>query len=469
MFSKNQKLFHQGILNTIMVFGFLLISQFGFSQLDLKKKTHDFELLRRADQNWVDFRIENNSNKTAQLFRLEVPKNVQVLFSSKTISPDSSAIIRVSFSPKKVGDFKEVLKLYASHWSNPKEITLKGESTYVADSNIPCPSFDTPHLPTTSGFHVSVREQNGEHVLKDVTLVIYKSGERISEQKTNEHGETSFDIPNGRYFVSARTKTQVIDTALYVSIQNNHLILSFPQEEVTQEGSEPEILVDKTPEVVIVPEEKVAAEAEATLAEDVTPNTISEPIESRELPASLYSQNNLVFLVDVSTSMKKNGKLDLLKVAMVDLLEVLRPSDRFALISYASETNTIIQTDNNLDREACIASIKALQAGGSTEGARAIDVAGRTAAAHFVPDGNNQILLATDGAFNEATDKAKKIVAKYERRDINLSVIGIKCGPFTTKQMTELASLGGGRFIPLADSFDAGAQLLDEVKRSALK
>ncbi len=445
-----------------------LYSQQVLGQLVLLTDSHDFETLLRADDNWVDFKVENRTTQAAHLFRMEVPKNVQVLFSTKLIQPDSTAIVRVSYSPMVEGVFKEKLKLFASAWNEPAEITIKGTATFVANNLIPCPNFDDPKTSRTMDFHVSVRAENNEKLNHPVSIVVYKSGVAIAEKKVDKNGETVFQLEYGRYLISARDDVSVIDSALYVNASNDHLLMHMantPNAEIPL-ADKPENEYEKVPR----PEEMITnVEEQVVSIPDWPKEEINPEKENAHLPPSLYRQNNLVFLVDVSTSMKKNGKLDLLKVAMIDLLAVLRPNDRFALISYSSETNTIIQTEENLDREACKAAIQALTAGGSTEGARAIDVAGKMAVNHFVEDGNNQVFLATDGAFNEATDKAKKIVAKYNRRDVKLSVLGIKCGPFTTKQMTELAELGGGRFLPIKDSSGAGQKLLDEVKRSALK
>ena len=454
-------------MKRILIVFLALYCQQVFGQLVLKSDAHDFGTLLRADDNWADFEVENRTNQVVHLFRMEVPKNVEVLFSTKLIQPDSTAIVRVSFSPVAEGDFKEKLKLFASAWNDPEVITINGTATFVANNLIPCPNFDDPKIPRTMDFHVSLRGENKEILNQQVSILIYKAGVEIAKKKVDTNGEIDFQLEYGRYLVSARDGLSVIDSAIYVNAGNDHLVLQMankPDSEIAsvnlkeeeEEKDFSDVNTSKVEdEVLFIPEQE----------EKRIPQEKVDPY----LPSSLYRQNNLVFLVDVSTSMKKNGKLDLLKVAMVDLMAVLRPTDRFALISYSSETNTIIQTEENLNRAACKSAIQALTAGGSTEGARAIDVAGKTAVSHFVVDGNNQIFLATDGAFNEATDKAKKIVAKYNRRDVKLSVIGIKCGPFTTKQMTELAELGGGRFLPIKDSSGAGQKLLDEVKRSALK
>jgi Ca-activated chloride channel family protein len=147
----------------------------------------------------------------------------------------------------------------------------------------------------------------------------------------------------------------------------------------------------------------------------------------------------------------------------------MRPTDRFTLISYASETSLIIETTDNLDKESCARAIAALEAGGNTAGAKAIDAAGSKAVRFFLPDGNNQIILATDGSFNEGHGQALKLTSRYKRKGVHTSVLGIKCGKYTTAAMTELADVGGGRFIPIESTNDAGARLINEIKISSKK
>ena len=161
--------------------------------------------------------------------------------------------------------------------------------------------------------------------------------------------------------------------------------------------------------------------------------------------------------------------MDLLKIAMVELLDILRPYDKFSLITYAGGTDVIMEATQNLDKDACIEAILSLEPKGSTEGAKAINKAGQIALKHFVENGNNQIILATDGAFTRGVDQALKYVSKYDRKNVHLSVLGIKCGSFTTKQMTTLVDRGRGRYIPVDEAADAGEKLIEEVKKSSVR
>jgi Ca-activated chloride channel family protein len=441
------------------------------AQVSLSQKQYDFGELHRADQNWVDFDLVNNGDDVVHIFRIDAPKNVSVLFSNKEVQPHSTETIRISISPKSEGSFKIKLPLHTSAWTKPETITLLGTATYAANNIMPCPDFENPGG-TPVDFHVSVKTESGDLYTEPLKILAFKSGDIFTEMKTDKTGEVSFPMPTGRYFLSIRSKDITVDSVMYVSHMANHLVVTFPDPPVEIFEETALVLPDSKKKVTPQSEEIVEPEVIVEKETEAIPDFVSKPIaveESKDLPESKYKQNNLVFLVDISTSMKKNGKLDLLKVAMVDLLDVLRPTDRFTLISYASESNIIIQTAENLDKESCKKAIQDLTAGGDTEGAKALDAAGKAAIRNYVEAGNNQIFLATDGAFNQEIDKAIRIVNKYNRKDVIVSVIGIKCGPFTTKQMTELALEGNGRFLPINDSAQAGIELLNEVKRSALK
>lgn len=444
----------------LLFFNFILLS--ATAQVELVQSEYDFGMLLRADDNWTDFEIRNLGEKEAIIFRVEGPKNTDIKLSAKTIKPGSSEFIRVAVSPKRVGKFKITLEVYLSAWMKPQTISVSGESSFAASALIPCPDFSKNRTSTDDEFHISVRDKDLNTPIEGSTIEIYQSGRLIEKIASNEYGEADVKLPHGRYFIAIEARGSRLDTALYINAVNTHLLAKIKGNDKQLianriESIEKEVPIEPQTKAIVVPSESDMKRATST---------IEEP-ENAVLPLSKFKENNLVFLVDVSASMKQRGKLDLLKIAMGQLLDVLRPADRFALISYSSETKTIIETQGKLDRQACIEAILALEAGGSTAGAKAIKKAGSVALSHFVESGNNQIILATDGAFNEGVDKALRYASRYNRKDIQLSVLGIKCGPHTTRQMTALVGEGGGRFVPIEGASDAGKQLIEEIKKSS--
>lgn len=436
------------------------------AQLVLETVLRDLGTLTRADERFADFQIRNTGSTDEIIFRVEAGRNTVVKMSSKTVAAGATETIRIQYNPKMEGPFNIEARVFASAWQSPRTAVLRGEALF-ADSGIPCPDFSDVPGGALREFHVSLRDPDMKPAAGAV-LRIFSEGREVARTRTDEYGEASESLMPGRYLIVAEIKGMSADTALYTSAVKDHVLL----------------LLDRPlPETMLPPE--APAEDETALAVEQEPDAprdtvqptpadvaeINSPAQggNEPMPLSKFKQSNVVFLVDVSASMKHQSRMDLLKIAMTDLLDVLRDVDRFTLISYASETSTLIEATEVLDRKQCSDAIAALHPRGSTEGAKAIDMAGRTARKYFLPEGNNQIILATDGAFNEGARKASRLVKKYLRRDIQTSVLCIRCGNYTTEEMSGLAESGKGSFVPIERAEDAGHRLISEIKRSALR
>ena len=55
------------------------------------------------------------------------------------------------------------------------------------------------------------------------------------------------------------------------------------------------------------------------------------------LNTSKYAYNHIIFLIDVSTSMRNADKLPLLQASMLQMIAVLRPEDQVSIITYSTE------------------------------------------------------------------------------------------------------------------------------------
>jgi Ca-activated chloride channel homolog len=438
---------------------------------------HDFGILARADQRYADFRIRNDGDREEIIFRVEVPREVEVKMSSKRIAPGATESIRLQYNPAQSGPFSIEAKVFASAWAEPRIVKLTGETTF-AESGVPCPDFGD--APTGERpFHVSIRDIEMKSI-PEANLRLYKDGRAVAAQRSNSSGEATFGLMPGRYFIVAHVNGVEMDTVIYTSAMRDHVLLVLPQNreqigEVTTltPRSQPAARIPTGESRTITPQPAEEEPAEEKLPQPLAPMPTGAVLDLDQdndlMPLALYKQNNVVFLVDVSTSMKQQGRLDLLKIAMTDLLEAMRGVDRFTLISYSTNTALHFEADQGFDREVIAQAIMSLQAGGSTEGAKALDRAGRAARKHFLPEGNNQIILATDGAFNEGAKEAIRYVSRYRRLGIHTSVLCIRCGKFTTDEMQALTGEGAGRFIPIDGASDAGAQLIEEIKTSALR
>ena len=160
-----------------------------------------------------------------------------------------------------------------------------------------------------------------------------------------------------------------------------------------------------------------------------------------------YSNWNLVFLVDVSGSMGQPNKLPLVQQSLHLLLDELRPSDRVALVTYAGNTAVILKSTPASDKATIKAAIDQLGAGGGTAGASGIQLAYSTARTNFMEQGNNRVILCTDGDFNIGQSSEKELVDLIDtekKSGVYLTVLGFGTGNYQDGKMQELADRGNG-------------------------
>ncbi|WP_430472175.1 vWA domain-containing protein [Wielerella bovis] len=170
-------------------------------------------------------------------------------------------------------------------------------------------------------------------------------------------------------------------------------------------------------------------------------------IKAQDITAKQLPPANLVFLVDVSGSMNSEDKLPLVKQTLHLLTERLRPQDKVTLITYASGEKLLLSATS--DKEKIIAAVDSLQANGATHGEQAIQMAYREAQKHFIPNGINRILLATDGDFNVGiTDfnALKDLAAEKRKSGVSLTTLGYGTGNYNEHLMEQLADAGDGNY-----------------------
>ncbi|MDF7807528.1 von Willebrand factor type A domain-containing protein [Pontiellaceae bacterium B12219] len=182
-------------------------------------------------------------------------------------------------------------------------------------------------------------------------------------------------------------------------------------------------------------------------------------IETEDLPP-----NNLVFLLDVSGSMNDSDKLPLLQSAMKLLVNQLRPEDRVSIVVYAGAAGLVLEP--TADKGRILDAVKRLNAGGSTAGGAGIELAYKIAKQEFIPDGNNRVILATDGDFNVGASSDGDLVRLIEeKRDsgIYLTVLGFGTGNYKDSKMEKLADSGYGNYAYIDDILEAKKVLVKEM------
>ena len=182
--------------------------------------------------------------------------------------------------------------------------------------------------------------------------------------------------------------------------------------------------------------------------------TLSAPaVDMAALPPS-----NLVFLIDVSGSMQSPAKLPLVKQSLRLLVETLREQDRVALVVYAGRAGLVLPSTAGSDKARIMAAIDALEAGGSTAGGAGLSLAYDVARKNLLHDGNNRVVLATDGDFNVGVSSDAEMVRLIEEQrshGVQLTVLGFGMGNLKDSKLEKLADHGNGNYAYIDDLLEA--------------
>ena len=139
---------------------------------------------------------------------------------------------------------------------------------------------------------------------------------------------------------------------------------------------------------------------------------------------------NYVFLIDVSGSMQGTDRIDLVKTSLKTLVENLSENDRIAIVTYASGVKTVLDSTpaDEKGKQKILDKIDDLKAGGSTFGSGGIDRAYSIAYDHRIVNGNNRVILMSDGDFNVGvTDGGELSSVHDEPRRTNLPPYPAAC------------------------------------------
>ena len=196
------------------------------------------------------------------------------------------------------------------------------------------------------------------------------------------------------------------------------------------------------------------------------PPSTSGRLQGKRLETEALPPNNLVFLLDVSGSMNDPKKLPLLKAAMKLLAEQMEAEDTIAIVVYAGAAGLVLEPTPGSETSQILAAIDSLKAGGSTAGGAGIELAYQVAKANFLPQGNNRVILATDGDFNVGPSSDAELVRLIEeKRDdgIFLTVLGLGTGNYKDSKMEQLANKGNGNYAYLDTLQEAKKALVTEM------
>ena len=204
----------------------------------------------------------------------------------------------------------------------------------------------------------------------------------------------------------------------------------------------------------------------ATCPWDTTHRLLRIGIQGKHIEEAKLPPSNLVFLVDVSGSMMSPERLPLIQKSLDMLTDSMRPQDRIALVAYAGNAGLVLPSTSGADKERIKHAIDHLEGGGSTAGGAGIELAYKVAVDNFIKNGNNRVLLCTDGDFNvgvSSENDLTKLIEEKRKTGVFLSVLGVGTGNYKDREMETLADKGNGNYAYLDNEKEARKNLVTQM------
>ncbi|HSC54998.1 MAG TPA: von Willebrand factor type A domain-containing protein [Phnomibacter sp.] len=190
-------------------------------------------------------------------------------------------------------------------------------------------------------------------------------------------------------------------------------------------------------------------------------------LQAKDIPATQLPASNIVFLIDVSGSMSDPNKLPLLKSSFKVLVDQLRSQDKVSIVVYAGAAGLVLPATSGDKKDSIMAALNKLSAGGSTAGGEGIELAYKTAAENFVKDGNNRVVLATDGDFNvgiSSEGDLQHLIEEKRKSGIFLTCLGFGMGNYKDNRLELLADKGNGNYAYIDNMQESNRFLGKEFK-----
>ncbi|MFP4664256.1 MAG: von Willebrand factor type A domain-containing protein [Bacteroidales bacterium] len=189
-------------------------------------------------------------------------------------------------------------------------------------------------------------------------------------------------------------------------------------------------------------------------------------LKGEEMASEAVPASNIVFLIDVSGSMNYHNKLPLLKKSFNILIDKLRPEDKVAMVVYSGSSGLVLESTPGSQKDKIRAALNRLEAGGSTAGGAGIKLAYKVAKENYIPNGNNRVILATDGDFNvgpSSNAEMERLIESKRDDGIFLTVLGFGMGNYKDSKMERLSNKGNGNYAYIDNILEARKMFGEEI------
>jgi len=175
---------------------------------------------------------------------------------------------------------------------------------------------------------------------------------------------------------------------------------------------------------------------------------------------------NIVLLLDNSGSMERADRVSIIREALRVLAAQLQPSDTFSIVTFARTARLRVDGVPGSQAAAAAEEISKLTPEGGTNLGDALDVAYETARHHYLANGDNRVVLLTDGAANLGDvnpDTLRQKVEAQRRQGIALDCFGIGWEGYNDDLLEVLTRHGDGRYGFINTPEEASTEFVSQI------
>ncbi|MSQ78426.1 MAG: VWA domain-containing protein [Flavobacteriaceae bacterium] len=443
----------------------LLLAEFAHAQLQFQSIRHDYGTIPKARKLMSEFVVTNTGATDEYILRLSGSRQFSFVFMQEVLKPGQSDTVKLLYAPQQKGAFSEKIQVYLSSPMEPITLSIKGVVGELdPDALSICYSFKYNHpndyqAVAVTGQKVTVIDKKTGKPIPEAFVQVFSLSDRISSDYTKADGTVGFILPPNLYelrvradFYTSATQEQYMNkttTDVVIALERNEDITDTAILQSTQVQA---VRIDTVkPLEVVIPKVDTMPVVVSTPKDTVIipplDNTPKPELLNGLLNPDVYAPSNVVFLLDISGSMQQETRLPSLKKSMKALVEQLRHTDKITILAYNESIKIVFPTGYVTDKAKLFKQIDTLKAGGLTATDRGLKLAYEMALSGFIPGGNNQVILATDGIFG-VTPVEKTMINKaaHALQPVILSVMGFGLAPVINEKLANLAAEGNGSF-----------------------
>jgi Mg-chelatase subunit ChlD len=388
--------------------------------------------------------IKNTGLKNLFILRADSPPKTDVYISKKIILPADTALATFIYHPQVTGPFKHTANFITNSGNTSDALVFSGSvGRLLSDNLLHCVDFKPKETGSMAAIPVFTMHRS---YLSDA----------ISGLPINFAEITYIDMNGAVNTLSKRTEKGLFENTIPVGMYA--IVVKSP-------GYEP-LMMEQFIGTRSTSQNYMLVKQKETITPAIKDSIIKSDEKIDTLDNLKFKPNNLVFLIDASGSMKDQNKLPLLITSMRRLIEPLRSTDRVSIVVYAAQVEIKAETQPGNNKAVLINALDQLKAEGITAGSAGLEQAYKLIEKGYIVDGNNQIILATDGVFRISAAHRKTVEhqAQSLEKPIVLSVVALGEDEAALNMLKKLSQTGKGSFLHLQkESPGAVDALLNEI------